>query len=73
MPSLAPAREGQVFSGVLSASGGLAFALGTRLSAVVEVGALLFRPAVTVQVGSAEAAHLDGATLFARGGMLARF
>jgi hypothetical protein len=73
MPSLAPAHEGQVFSGVVSASGGLAFELATRLFAIVEVETLLFRPSVTVQVGSAQAATLDGAALFAHGGVLARF
>jgi hypothetical protein len=73
MPSLAQAHAGQAFSGVLSAGGGLAFALASRLFAVVEAEALLFRPSVTVQVGSAEAAHLDGAALCLQGGLLARF
>ena len=35
-------HEGQVFSGLVTASGGLAFALAARLSVVVEVEALLF-------------------------------
>jgi hypothetical protein len=73
MPSLAAGHEGQVFSGVAAASGGVAFSLVARLSVVLEVEALLFRPAVTIQVGSAQAAHLDGAALFAHGGVLARF
>jgi hypothetical protein len=73
MPALAPAHDGQVFSGVLVAGGGLAFAVATRLSIVAEVEALFFRPAVTVQIASAEAAHLSGASLFAHGGLLARF
>ena len=34
---------------------------------------LLFWPSVTVEVGSSQAAHLDGAALFAHGGLLARF
>jgi hypothetical protein len=73
MPSLAPAHAGQAFSGLLSGSGGLAFALASRLFAIVEAEAILFRPSVTVQVGSAEAAHLDGVALCAHGGLLARF
>jgi hypothetical protein len=73
MPSLAPAHAGQAFSGLLSGGGGLAFALASRLFAVVEAEAILFRPSVTVQVGSAEAAHLDGVALGAQGGLLARF
>jgi hypothetical protein len=73
MPSLAAAHAGQSFSGLLSGSGGLAFALASRLFAVVEAEAILFRPPVTVQVGSAEAAHLDGVSLCAHGGLLARF
>ncbi|HZL16161.1 MAG TPA: hypothetical protein VFG23_00320 [Polyangia bacterium] len=73
MPAMAAAHEGQAFSGVLSGSGGLAFALASRLFAVVEAQAILFRPSVTVQVGSSEAAHLDGAAFGAHGGLLARF
>ncbi len=73
MPSLAAAHEGQAFSGLVSASGGLAFELATRLFAIAEVETLLFRPAVTVQVGPAQAATLDGAALFVHGGLLARF
>jgi hypothetical protein len=73
MPSLAAAHEGQVFSGVAAASGGVAFFLAARLAVILEVEALLFRPAVTVEVGSARAAYLDGAALFAHGGVLARF
>jgi hypothetical protein len=73
MPSLAEGHAGQVFSGLLTASGGLAFALATRLFALVEVETLLFRPSVSVQVGSSDAAHLDGAALFVHGGLLARF
>ena len=71
MPSLD--HEGQVFSGLVSASGGLTFALAGQLFALVEAEALLFRPSVSVQVGSSDAAHLDGAALFAHGGLLARF
>jgi hypothetical protein len=73
MPALAPAHEGQAFAGLLSGSGGLTFALASRLFAVVEAQAILFRPSVTVQVGSSQAAHLDGAALCAHGGLLARF
>ncbi|HVV50667.1 MAG TPA: hypothetical protein VHO06_13460, partial [Polyangia bacterium] len=73
MPTLAAAHEAQAFSGLLAAGGGVAVALAARLSAVVEVEALLFQPPVTVRVGAMEAAHLDGAALYAHGGLLARF
>jgi hypothetical protein len=66
-------HEGQVISGLLTVSGGLAFALTARLSVVVEVETLLFWPSVTVEVGSSQAAYLDGAAVFAHGGVLARF
>jgi hypothetical protein len=56
-----------------TASGGLAFAFAGRFAAIVEVELLVFQPAITVNVGSSQAAHLDGATLFAHGGLLARF
>jgi hypothetical protein len=36
------------------------------------VEAFLFQPSVTVQVGSAAGAYLDGAALFVHGGLLAR-
>ena len=73
MPSLGASHAGQAFSAVVTASGGLAFALATRLSLLVELQALLFRPAMSVEVGSAQAAHLDGASIYAHGGLLARF
>jgi len=66
-------HTGQVISGLVTASGGLAFTLTTRLSVVVEVETLLFWPSVTVKVGASQAAHLDGAAVFAHGGLLARF
>jgi hypothetical protein len=71
-PSVA-ARDAHAVTGLVAAGGGLAFALASRLSAVVEAEALLFRPTVNVQIGSSQAAHLDGATLFVHGGLLARF
>ncbi|HEY6475860.1 MAG TPA: hypothetical protein VI456_04710 [Polyangia bacterium] len=67
------AHERDAVSGLITASGGLAFFVASRLALVVELQTLFFRPAVTVQIGSAEAAHLDGASLFAHGGLLARF
>ena len=66
-------HEGQVVSGLLTASGGLAFSLVGRFSLIVELQALLYWPSVNVEVGSAQAAHLDGAAFFAHGGVLARF
>jgi hypothetical protein len=73
MPSLAASHDGQAMSAVLSAGAGVAFTLGPRFAVIVEVDALVFRPSVTVQIGSAAAAHLEGAALFAHGGVLARF
>jgi hypothetical protein len=73
VPSVTSAHDARAFTGLVTAGGGLAFALASRLSAVVEAEALLFRPAVTVQVGYSQAAHLDGASLFVHGGLLARF
>jgi hypothetical protein len=73
MPSLAADHAGQSVSGVFLAGAGVAFALANRLALVVEVDALLFRPSLTVQIASTTAAHLDGAAVFAHGGVLARF
>jgi hypothetical protein len=73
MPVLAHAHAGQSFTALVTASGGAMVALGARLWAIVEVQALLFYPSVAVEVGSAEAARLDGVTLFVHGGALARF
>jgi hypothetical protein len=73
MPSVAPAHDARAFTGIVAAGGGLAFALASQLAVVVEAETLLFRPAVTVEIGSSQAAHLDGATLFVHGGLLARF
>ena len=64
---------GQAVSGLVAASGGLALTLAARLAVVIEVETLLFWPSVTVEVGSSQAAHLDGAAVFAHGGLLARF
>jgi hypothetical protein len=71
-PSVA-AHDKHAFTGLVAAGGGLTVALAPHLAALVEAEALLFRPAVTVQIGSSEASHLDGATLFVHGGLLARF
>jgi hypothetical protein len=73
MPSVAPAHDARTFTGLIAVGGGLAFALTSRLAAVVEAEALFFRPSVTVEVGSSEAAHMNGATLFEYGGLLASF
>jgi hypothetical protein len=71
MPELA--HQGQAVSGLLTASAGTAFALAPRLALVAEVETLFFWPSVTVEIGSSPAAHLDGAAVFAHGGVLARF
>jgi hypothetical protein len=73
MPSLAAAHAGHRISGLLTAGGGVGFALTRRLSLLLEGDALFFRPAVTVKVGSSTAAYLDGVALFVHGGLLARF
>ena len=73
MPSLAAGHEGQRLSGLITAGGGLAATVGRRLSLVVEADALLFRPSLTVKIGSARGAYLDGVALFIHGGLLARF
>lgn len=72
MPPLV-SHETQALTALLTASGGLAVGFGSRFAAIVEVEALLFRPQIYVNVNSAQAAHLEGATLFAHGGLLARF
>jgi hypothetical protein len=73
MPSLAAAHEGHRVSGLITAGGGVGVALARRLSLLLEADALLFRPAVTVKIGSTTAAHMDGLALFVHGGLLARF
>jgi hypothetical protein len=73
MPSLAQGHDTHAFSWVAAASGGLAFVLALRLAIAVEVEALLYRPSITVQVGSGRAARLDGAAVVVHGGLLARF
>jgi hypothetical protein len=73
MPALAAARNGQGLSALATAGVGVAFAFTRRLLFVLEGDALFFTPAVTVKVGSAVAAYLDGASLFLHGGLLARF
>jgi hypothetical protein len=73
MPSLAAAHAGQRVSGLITAGGGVGFALARRLSLLLEGDALFFRPAVTVKVGSTRAAYMDGLALFVHGGLLARF
>jgi len=73
MPSLAAAHEGHRVSGLITAGGGVGFALGRRLSLLLEGDALFFRPTVTIKVGSTRAAYMDGVALFVHGGLLARF
>lgn len=72
MPSLA-AHAGHRVSGLITAGGGVGFALARRLSLLLEGDALFFRPAVTVKIGSTTAAYMDGVALFVHGGLLARF
>jgi hypothetical protein len=69
----AAAHDKRAVTGLAVGGAGLAFTLAWRLAAVVEADALLYTPPVTVQIGSSEAAHLDGVTLYVHGGLLARF
>jgi hypothetical protein len=73
MPALAAAHEGQRLSALVTVGGGLAVAFARRLSLLLEGDALLFRPAVTVEVGSATVAYMDGLAIFIHGGLIARF
>ncbi len=73
MPSLAAAHDGQRLSGVLTAGGGLGWALARRLWLVIEADAFFFRPSVPVLIGHATVADLNGAAVFIHGGLLARF
>jgi hypothetical protein len=71
---MAPAHDGQMLSGVLTVGGGVTVDLGSRFRLVVEGEALLFRPAMTVQIGAASnAANLDGFAVLASGGLLVTF
>jgi hypothetical protein len=71
MPALAHDR--QLYSALVAAGSGLAVRLGSRVSLVVEIEALLFWPQASVQVGSAEAADFSGLTVFSHAGLLATF
>jgi hypothetical protein len=73
MPSLAQAHDNHALSGGVAASAGLAFVFAAPLALAAEVQALLTRPSVTVQIGSGQAARLDGAAIVVNGGLLARF
>jgi hypothetical protein len=73
MPTLAAAHQGHRVSGLVSLGAGVGVALARRLSVVLEGDALLFTPAVTVNVGSTRAAYLNGVAAFFHGGLLATF
>jgi hypothetical protein len=73
MPSLVAGHDGHRVSGLLTAGGGFAVTLGRRLAVVLEADALLFRPSVTIDIGSSRGAYMDGVALFIHGGLLARF
>jgi hypothetical protein len=73
VPSLGRAHDGQAFSAVVVASGGVDFSVTKNLFVVLGAEAAVYWPDVTVQIGSTTAAHFDGASLFAYGGILARF
>jgi len=73
MPSLAQAHDTHAASWVAAASAGLAFVFAGQLALAADVQALLYRPAVTVQIGSGQVARLDGTAIVVNGGLLARF
>ena len=73
MPSVAAGHDGHRASGLLTAGGGVAMVFARRLSLVLEADALVFRPSVTIKVGSSTAAYMDGLALFVHGGLLAHF
>jgi hypothetical protein len=73
MPTVVAGHDGHRASGLMTAGGGVAVVFARRLSFVLEADGLLFRPSVTVKVGSSTAAYMDGLALFVHGGLLARF
>jgi hypothetical protein len=73
MPMVAAGHEGHTNAAVLTAGGGVAFAVAARLSLFVEAEALLYSPSLTVKVASSQSARIAGAALFAHGGLLAHF
>jgi hypothetical protein len=60
-------------SALLSASGGVAVALGPRLSLTAELEALMHWPSDVIRINLTDAVSFDRPTLFARAGLLASF
>jgi hypothetical protein len=67
------ARDQSELSALVSASGGVAVAMGPRLSVLVEVDVLVTSPRVAVRVADTDVARFDRPTLFAHAGLLASF
>jgi hypothetical protein len=61
------------WSALLTAGAGCAFALGTHLALTAELDALLTWPTQIVEVAGVVAARFERPSLFAHGGLLARF
>ena len=68
-----PAHNSSAISGLASASGGTAVALGQRLSLVVELEVLFYWPSDIIMANGADAVRFDRPTLFAHAGLLASF
>ena len=68
-----PAYDSNAISGLASASAGAAFALGPRLSLVVEAEVLFYWPSYINRTNGADAVRFDRPTLFAHAGLLATF
>jgi hypothetical protein len=73
VPSLGRAHDGQAFSAVIMAGGGVDFSVTKGLFVVFGAEAAAYWPDVTIQIGQTTAGHFNGASLFADGGILARF
>ena len=74
MPMLGPAHDGQAFSGLIAAGGGVAVSFAPGLFVVLEAQGALYWPQLMVQIGQATSAvRFGGQGLLAHGGILARF
>jgi hypothetical protein len=68
-----PAYDRSAISALASASGGLALALGPRLSLVAELEALFYLPSDIIRANGVDVVRFDRPTLFAHAGLLASF
>ena len=72
-PMLGQSHDGQSAALLALGGGGVAVGFAPGLYVVFEAEATLYRPDVTVVIGSTTAAHFGGEGLLAHGGVLARF